>query len=221
MSVYRPTGDSHAKTLAATNAHDLTLAYDEWGDFDSWHEKMHGENVPAREFAKFASEVLPRDAISGQRALDVGAGTGAQAVYLREALGADFPLEMTALEPSGGMLQAARNKGCYNAYIQEGLPSEALSKEKGSYAAVLCCGSLLPSHMEGEAPFLSMLEAAAPEGYLVFNIRKSVYDDDLAGFRSAVEALTARGAWAEVQREERIYMPNESITAYYFCFRKA
>ena len=63
---------------------------------------------------------------------------------------------MTALEPSRQMLEMAKSKGRYTAFIQEALPSAKLHDLAGRFGIVMCCASLLPTHMQGEMPFREM-----------------------------------------------------------------
>ena len=217
--VYRPNNEMHYKINAAESAEELKTLYDAWaGDFDSWHDRVNGANIPAVELVKFLVHHVPPP-LATRRLLDVGAGTGTQAVYLQEYLQNDAP-EMTALEPSRQMLEMAKSKGRYTAFIQEALPSAKLHDLAGRFGIVMCCASLLPTHMQGEMPFREMLRAAEGGAYLVFNIRRAIIDRDLGGFHTALQKLTKEGVWEKVAEEERPYQPDEGVTAYYYCFRK-
>jgi len=220
--VYCPTGEAHAATLAADNAEELESAYDKWStDFDDWHARLNeGFNIPAKELVTFLLSEVPHEALKGKALLDVGAGSGAQAAYLKDALGDDCP-KMTALEPSAQMLEQARKKALYESEIKDVVPSQHLKPLAGHFQVVMCCGSIIPSHMQGEDPFRDMLLAAEDGGYLVFNIRSTVVEQNLAGFQAAMDTITQEGAWIKRAQEERQYLPNEGITAMYYCFQKA
>lgn len=58
--VYRPNNEMHYKINAAKSAEELKTLYDAWaGDFDSWHDRVNGANIPAVELVKFLVHHVP------------------------------------------------------------------------------------------------------------------------------------------------------------------
>jgi len=141
--------------------------------YDSWFETPLGQVVDQLEKALIYRLADPHP---GERALDVGSGTGHYSCDLAER-----GLTVTAIDASGAMLGAARAKGCRVAWEQGEV--EDLPFADGTFDLVLSITAL--EFVRDAARVLSeMARVTAPGGRMV------------------VAVLNARGPWAAARRRE-------------------
>jgi ubiquinone/menaquinone biosynthesis C-methylase UbiE len=138
-------------------------------EYDPWYAERLGATVDRLQKALVLKMARPRP---GERALDVGTGTGNYAGAL-----AARGLEVTGIDPSGAMLAEARAKPQPVTWLQGA--AESLPCEDGSYDLVVSVTAL---------EFMADPRLALGEMYRVLR----------PGGRMVVGTLNARGPWGEL-----------------------
>ena len=169
--------------------------YDEWAlsyDQDLW---ASGNPYLALMMAMVGRHVPDL----GDRILDGGCGTGNMAQLMHQ-LGYT---NIIGIDASDGMLEAARNKGCY-AELHKLLLGETIDLPANSFDAVTAAGVLThghapPSSLDG------LLAIAKPGAPIIFSISTPAAEE--GGFAERITALEQSGSWelAEQTKPFRTY----------------
>lgn len=195
---------------------NLISKYDQYADEFDEHVKNelceNGENVPVVITAKLFSKTVPYQEY--MKILDAGAGTGEQGEQLTK-LGYKN-VEMTAFDPSIGMLNVAKKRNIYTEFIQGFLPNSGLPENH--FDATICVGTFTPGHAPAES-LRELVRITKKGGYIVYSIRKHFYDDLDSNFQVVEEELTNEKKWKMIAKIEDEYLPTQNIKAYYFSFQ--
>lgn len=202
------------QAYGAKTHQDLQRLYADWVDtYDADHEAIgfFGHVRAAEVMSRYVPyrEVAP--------ILDAGAGTGAAGSALAH-LGFR---NLTAIDLSREMLEAARAKGIYGDLILAdlGLPLDAFPSDHFQGAI------LVGVYSYGQAPAHSLdeiIRVVKPGGVVVLTIRTDFYDKDAMGVRSRMEHLERAGAWSLAEcTEPELYLPKKDPTAMFrvWCYR--
>jgi len=163
--------------------------------YDPWFETPMGKVVDRLEKALVYRLAQPK---AGERALDVGTGTGHYGCEL-----ARLGLRVTGLDPSEAMLQVAREKDCGVTW-QQGA-AEALPYADGAFELVLSVTAL--EFMPDPAQALAeMFRVVAPGGRLVVAVLNAASPWGRARQREAQEQGTPF-------RQAHFYAPDEFVAA--------
>ncbi len=125
-------------------------------EYDTWYETPLGATLDRLQKQLVFEMARPR---AGERALDVGTGTGNYACALAEQ-----GLEVTGLDPSGPMLAVARGKSCAVEW-QQGV-AERLPFSEEAFDLVVSV-TTLEFVSEPAAALSEMYRVTAPRGRLV------------------------------------------------------
>ncbi len=201
------------KTIDPKN---LVDKYDQYAEEFDQHVKQelcgNGENIPVVVTAKLFSETVPyQDSI---KILDAGAGTGEQGEQLAKQ--GYKNADMTAFDPSEGMLNVAKKRNIYSDFIQGYLPDSGLASDY--FDAVICVGTFTPGHAPAES-LRELVRITKKGGYIVYSIRKHFYEDVESRFQAVEEELTKAEKWKMIAKREDEYLPVENIKGYYFSFQ--
>jgi len=129
--------------------------------------------------------------------IDIGAGSGLQAVELKEA---GFET-IDALDGSQGMLDIARTKDCYKNLFCKMMGTD-LDIPKGSYDMAVCAGAFCEGHIPKTA-LRDMIHLVKPGGYIVNMMREptprlAYYGDGLEPYMALLES---EGLWKLESKE--------------------
>ena len=122
--------------------------------------------------------------------LDCGCGTGLVGELLA-ILG--YP-NLTGLDASAGMLEAARAKGCYGE-LHQLLLGASIDLPAESFDVLTAGGVLTQGHAPPES-LEGMLALTRPGGIIAFSMSNAGYAN--YGFGDQIRALEARGAWSQI-----------------------
>lgn len=172
----------------------------------------NGENVPAIVTAKLFAETVPYQ--ESMKILDMGAGTGEQGEQLAK-LGYKN-VELTAFDPSEGMLRMAKKRNIYSEFIEGYLPDSGLPSN--CFDAIICVGTFTPGHAPAES-LRELVRITKKGGYIVYSVRKHFYDDRDSQFQAVEEELTQAKKWKMIAKREDEYLPLQKIKGYYFSFQ--
>lgn len=201
------------KNIDPTSLLDKYNEYAE--DFDR-HVKNelcgNGENIPVVVTAKLFSETVPYQ--DYMKILDAGAGTGEQGEQL--AKHGYKNVEMTAFDPSEGMLNVAKKRNIYQNFIEGYLPDSGLPSDY--FDAIICVGTFTPGHAPAES-LRELVRITKNGGYIVYSIRKHFYESLDSGFQAVEEELTKANKWKMIAKTEDEYLPAENIKGNYFSFQ--
>ena len=171
----------------ATTDHELETAYDGWAEKYDADLAGLGYRTPAVAAGLFARHVPA----AARPLLDAGCGTG----LLGHALHDIGFAEITGMDMSPGMLEAAGRKGAYSALV-DGRLGEPLDFADGRFAAIAAIGVFTLGHAPAEA-FGELIRVTRPGGIVLFSIR---YDTDAeTGFVAHAEALAGEGRWSLIE----------------------
>lgn len=171
-----------------------------------------GENTPVVVTAKLFAETVPYK--ESMKILDVGAGTGEQGEQL--AKHGYKNVELTAFDPSEGMLNVAKKRDIYSDFIQGSLPDSGIVSD--SFDAIICVGTFTPGHAPAES-LRELVRITKKGGYIVYSIRKHFYEDQESHFQIVEEELTKAKHWKMIAKIEDEYLPAQNIKGCYFCFQ--
>lgn len=174
------------KSYEAANAHDQQTTYDEWAQNYEQDLCAMGYRLPTLAAGVFARFVPPDTA----PILDAGCGGGLQA----EALALLGYSPLIGLDLSEGMLEVARQKRIY-AELHHGALGAQLDLPDKSMGAVLCIGTITPSHAPPES-LDGLLRVAKTDAPIIFSLRDDPAQEP--AYPRQVAALSAAGAWTEV-----------------------
>ncbi|MCP4328348.1 MAG: class I SAM-dependent methyltransferase [Alphaproteobacteria bacterium] len=130
----------------------------------------------------------------GARILDGGCGTGNMAQILR-LIGYN---NIVGIDPSDGMLAAARAKGCY-AELHKMVLGAEIDLPANSFDAVTAAGVLSHGHAPPES-LIGLLAVAKPGAPILFSISRIAVEE--GGFDAMFADLEQSAAWALEERTE-------------------
>lgn len=170
------------------------------------------KNIPVVITAKVFSETVPYK--NTMKILDAGAGTGEQGVQLVKH--GYKNIDITAFDPSKGMLGVAKKRNIYSDFSQGFLPDSGFPDKY--FDAVICVGTFTPGHAPAES-LRELVRITKKGGYIVYSIRKHFYEDINSQFQAIEEELTKAKKWKLITKTEDEYLPVENIKGYYFSFQ--
>ncbi|MEM7224395.1 MAG: class I SAM-dependent methyltransferase [Pseudomonadota bacterium] len=169
----------------------LASHYDDWAATYDQDNAAGGFRLPILAAALLARYVPVDD----RPILDAGCGTGLAGDNLailgyRNLVGIDL---------SPAMLAQAAKLGLYGRLAVMAL-GEPLAFPDETFGAVIATGVFTEGHAP-HASFDELIRVTAKGGYLVFNVREEVYEEQ--GFRQRQEAMEAEGRWRLRERSDR------------------
>jgi predicted TPR repeat methyltransferase len=176
--------------------------YDSWAT--TYESALTSWEYPA---PRRVAETLRQHGVNPQHArlLDLGCGTGMAGVALR---GAGFAGEINGVDISESSLKLASGKqGVYTHTYAGSLDERMGFIDPGGYDAAVSVGVL--SYVEEFHSFFSeTCRVCRPGAVVVMTHRRSLWDNDYRGVRSASAALVDAGRWTvEAIGEGEEYMP--------------
>ena len=175
---------------SSKNNIELTQRYDEWAkEYDKDLIRDFGWTAP-----ETAAQYLAKYTTPDSMVLDAGAGTG----LVGEALSKKGFNNLTAMDLSKGMLEAAKQKNIYKQLDQMTL-GESLAYEANIFDAVISVGVMTLGHASPNS-FDELLRITKPFGYIVFTIRIDVYLNN--GFKEKQTDLESHNLWRLVEVSE-------------------
>jgi len=172
---------------------DVNEYYDQWGDSGGYDEDMTEDVFLGPKYASDAVIRLLGDN-SQQRIMDIGAGTGKVAIYLKN----HNIVNIDALEPSSGMLKKA--EGLYKKTYVEFVSENTIPD--GIYDCVVTAGCFLPGYMPPDS-LKQLANITKPGGRVVISLRSSVLDSmGEYSQQLCAELEKMKSSWVEVERTE-------------------
>ncbi|MEM7172959.1 MAG: class I SAM-dependent methyltransferase [Pseudomonadota bacterium] len=165
----------------------LDRVYDDWAksyDQDLWASGNPYITIMAGMIGRHISDLKGK-------ILDAGCGTG----NLGEILSYLGYENVTGIDPSAGMLDAARAKGVYNALYQL-LLGAVIDLPDNSFDGITAAGVLTHGHAPADSldGMLRIAKAGAP---IIFSISKIAEEKD--GFGEKIHSLSKKGQWNLVE----------------------
>lgn len=121
------------------------------------------------------------------------------------------------------MLAQERKRGIYEALHYARFPETDNILQGNEFDAVLCAGGFSHSAMPASAMPASAMPGFArvtkPGGFIVFSVRKSVYEEPNSEMKAMVERLNSDRIWDVVALEVGPYLPAEGVEAVYIACR--
>ena len=148
------------------------------------------------------------------RILDAGVGTGIGGVELIN-LGYD-PLSIVGVDLSSKMLQQARKRGIYEALHHGCFPETKDILQPDEFDAVLCAGGFSHAAMPPSA-MPEFIRVTKPGGFVVFSVRKSVYEESDSAIAAMIKHLEENQSWNITAQECGDYLPADGVQAIYFA----
>ena len=148
------------------------------------------------------------------RILDAGVGTGIGGVELIN-LGYD-PLSIVGVDLSSKMLQQAEKRGIYEALHHGCFPETKDILQPDEFDAVLCAGGFSHAAMPPEA-MPEFIRVTKPGGFIVFSVRKSVYEESNSAIAAMISYLEENRSWSVIAKECGDYLPADGVQAIYFA----
>lgn len=185
---------------AAKGRDEVAALYDRWAESYDAEMMAAGYRHPSVCLALLARH-LPRGA---QPILDAGCGTGLMGQWMATV---GYPV-VEGLDLSTGMLAVARGKQVYARLHNLALGGD-LPFADGAFAGVVSTGVFTTGHVGAEA-LTELVRICASGGALVMTVKDTVWE---AGFRAAIEAMTAEGRLALLEETPPyVSMPGEAGT---------
>ena len=172
----------------------------------------NGENTPVVVTVQLFSETVSYH--DSMKILDAGAGTGEQGEQLVKH--GYKNAEITAFDPSQGMLNVAKKRNIYSDLIRGCLPDSGLVSN--CFDAAICVGTFTPGHAPAES-LHELVRITKQGGYIVYSVRKHFYENPDSRFQAVEEELTKDNKWKLIAKREDEYLPAEKIKGYYFSFQ--
>lgn len=184
--------EKRLKDVYAAGGDRATLdhLYDKWAasyDADLW---ASGNPYIAILAGMVGRQVSDFDA----RILDGGCGTG----LLGQVLHQIGYTNLVGIDPAHGMLELARQKGCYQS-LHPFLLSAQIAFDENSFDAVVAAGVLTHGHAPPES-LDEMLKVAKPGAPIIFSISKIAVEE--AGFGEKMAQLESAGSWSLLERSK-------------------
>lgn len=198
---------------AGGNRDTLDRLYDEWArDYDR-HIWSTGNPYIA-----IATGMVGRHIQSFEASiLDAGCGTGNMAQVLHQ-MGYQ---KLDGLDPSAGMLAAAREKGVYQALHKLALGGEVDLPDE-SYDAVVASGVLTHGHAPPES-LDGIVKLVKPNGVIIFSLSEIAGKEQ--GFNEKLAELERNSTWIELDRSRLFrtypFLEREAHVHHWICvYRK-
>lgn len=182
---------------------DNRTGYDNWAARYEHDVSQAGYNIP-----RFATDVLGRHLVTDSNSktlkiLDVGAGTGLNALHLMQNYGLR---NIEAMDVSTGMLFEARRRELYRAYHVEDA-NKPFPMASNHYDAVICVGGLGANQILAQPAISEFVRITKAGGFVVFTMREA--DGE---YIEEVRRLTAAGMAEAVHEESFVGIEtNETI----------
>ena len=209
-------GEFHRDVHALTYDSDrLERAYDKHAEnYDEFLMELAGDGTSgcSHYTTLFFSKYVPRQ--KGMRILDAGVGTGIGGVELIN-LGYN-PLSIVGVDLSSKMLEQAKKRGIYQELHYARFPETKEIFQPDEFDAVLCAGGFSHAAMP-ESAMVEFVRVTRPGGFIVFSVRKSVYDKSDSAITAMIKLLEREGAWDIVAQECGKYLPADGVQAVYFA----
>jgi SAM-dependent methyltransferase len=183
--------DRTAATFNSTDNESLRNIYENWASTYDEEYAASGYRLSALTPGFLTRYVSPTD----QPILDAGCGTGLTGDNLH-ILGYG---NIVGIDLSKGMLEMARELCVYSHLAQMTL-GERLDFPSNYFAGVISTGVFTEGHAPSSS-FDEMIRVTSPDGYVVFNVRDDIYEDQ--GFRGKQDALEDQGLWRLVEKSDR------------------
>jgi SAM-dependent methyltransferase len=166
--------------FAATNPEELAVNYDKWAmNYESDLKGHAGPEDAAEQFLNYVNK--------SARILDAGCGTGLVGQLLSER----GYSHIEGLDLSLGMLEQAKQKGCYQGFYQLAL-GEPLTIESDSFDAIVSVGVFVMGHAKSNS-FDELIRITKPKGHIIFTLRPEFYEN--TDFKTTMQRLETEGLW--------------------------
>ncbi|MRU14812.1 class I SAM-dependent methyltransferase [Roseovarius sp. A21] len=175
------------RVYGAETPEQSQAAYDQWSASYDADNLAKGFRLPGLGAAMLARHL----GVTGDPVLDAGCGTG----LVGESLAVLGYGPITGCDLSAEMIAAARQTGAYAGFEQANM-AEALPFAEDTFSGFTCIGSFGPGHAPPESLY-ELARVTRPGGVAVFNLLTASWEEQ--GFPQVIEALTAQGAWEEVE----------------------
>jgi len=173
---------------------EVAVLYDKWAADDVYDVQFQkdvykGPIVMAREIA----QCYTAEQRATARVIDVAAGTGLCAVYLKEH---GFK-HIDALDPSQGMLDKAKKKNLYERYICDFITDNPLQNiAENTYDILTLSGAVGESHVPSSAMY-EMVRLVKPGGRVAIALR----DAHIVNIETVMQQLRKEGKWKLMKYE--------------------
>ena len=204
--------DVHSDTY---NPERLERAYDEHAEhYDEMLRELAGDGTSG--CSHYTTQFFGRNVPVREnlRILDAGVGTGIGAVELAQ-LGYT-PLSIVGIDLSRKMLEQAGRRGIYEALHRACFPETSHILRDDEFDAVLCAGGFSHAAMP-ESALPDFVRVTRPGGWIVFSVRKSVYEQSGSAIRAMIDRLVGDGRLEIVTQECGAYLPADGVEAVYFA----
>lgn len=156
----------------------------------------HGAEKAANEMANCFPDKQQRSKV---RILDIAAGTGLASENLKK-LGFT---NIDALDPSPGMLEAAKPKGIYTNFFCEYISDKRLPIPENDYDGIIIAGGMGENHIPCIA-LHEMIRLVKPGGFIV-NVTRVEHLTNCSDYNGRLEKLMDQlekeGKWKQVSRQ--------------------
>lgn len=112
-------------------------------------------------------------------------------------------------------IQALNETQEYFAHISPEASHFVRSKK---FDLTFCAGVFTPNHAP-PTTLEKLVEITNPGGLISFSIRTYFYEDESSGFKQEIQRLVEEKKWSKVHCEQRVYLPKETVYAFYFVFQ--
>ncbi len=185
--------------------------YDDWAESYDADVSSGGYSYAPMAAGLFGRYVAPGDT----PILDAGCGSG----LIGATLACLNYAELTGIDLSEGMLQAAARKGVYRDLRRRTL-GEPLDFEDGAFQAVVCTGVFTPGHAPPDS-LTELIRVTASNGVLIFCCTEAALSE--GGFGAKIQALADAGLWTQIDTAGPVTaLPHAAIRhdATFFVYRR-
>ena len=114
------------------------------------------------------------------------------------------------------MLEQARKRGIYEQLHYARFPETQEILQPDEFDAVLCAGGFSHAAMP-ESAIPEFIRVTRPGGFIVFSVRKSVYEKSDSAITATIKRLEENHSWNIVAQECGEYLPADGVKAVYFA----
>ncbi|KAL4232350.1 ubiE/COQ5 methyltransferase [Mactra antiquata] len=182
---------NHIFNTVGPKPNEVTGYYDKWANE---YDKQHPTYVysgPSK-LAQAVGNGLTEQQKSTMKVLDVAAGTGLVAIYLKQQ---GFQ-HIDALEPSEKMLEEAKAKNLYEKYINDYITEKPLNIEENTYDIITACGALGLGHIPDEALY-EMIRLVKAGGRVAL-ATSTEYTERIKSLEKLMDHLEQMGKWKNI-----------------------